>query len=92
MKKTINELWNGDFSPYIALGENDAELDKLDDALKEMLTELQTDKENCARLYDMCYESVNRYAEHLAQIAFSDGFSLGVKLTAEAFCRDTPTE
>lgn len=92
MKKAIKELWNGDISPYIALGQYDGELHQLDSEWKEMLNKLQADKENSGRLYDACCESVSKYAEHLAQTAFEDGFSLGVKLTAEAFCRETPCE
>ena len=92
MKKAIKELWNGDISPYMALGQDDGELNRLDSEWKELLNKLCADKENSGRLYDVCCESVSKYAEHLAQIAFTDGFSLGVKLTAEAFCRETPCE
>lgn len=92
MKKAIKELWSGDISPYIALGQDDGELKHLDNDWKEMLNSLLADKENGSRLYDAYCESINKYAEYLAQIAFADRFSLGVKLTAEAFCRETPCE
>lgn len=90
MENMITALWNGEIAPFDAIGRQDVRLKQLEILMRRELEELRGDKS--LELYDKCSNSIWAYVGLCAQNAFQDGFRLGVKLTAEAFCRDTPTD
>ena len=89
MKPTIRALWRGEVPRE---GES-AELKcQLDDIVKEKerlmrIVALQVDDEGYRALLD--YAELNKkYTELCLANAYEDGFSLGTKLTAEAFTHE----
>ena len=86
MKPTIRALWRGE----VPRADEDEELKRqLDDIVKEKqrlmkTVALQVDDEGYRALMD--YAELNKkYTELCLVDAFEEGFSLGTKLTAEAF-------
>lgn len=85
MKQTISDLWNGEIAPIERCGVRDVQANQLmhiaaqnREALRGELSEAQ--KEKLQKLLD-CSE---QYMLRMMELSFRDGFSLGVKLTAEA--------
>ncbi len=90
MTKTITALWNGEIAPFNEIGKHDAALKHVEKRMRRSLEELRGDQS--LERYDKCSDCICEYVGLCTQNAFQDGFSLGVKLTAEAFCRETPVE
>ncbi len=90
MSKKIAALWNGEIAPFDELGRQDTELKNLEKCMRDHLEELRGGQS--LELCDKCSNSIWEYVGLCAQNAFADGFSLGVTLTAEAFCRKTTCE
>lgn len=86
MKDTLMDLWYGNIEPVGYFGAKDGELNKqlermerLKTSLAEKLTPQQFE---LVKKYADCSE---KYAFRNATVAFAEGFSLAVKLMAEAF-------
>lgn len=82
MPRIIEELWYGQVDPIEFFGKNNSEL-KISEAKAiekiELLAKAIGETEA-----EMLQDLVNNYILLATKQAFSDGFSLGTKLTAEA--------
>lgn len=86
MMKTIAKLWNGNIEPVRFSGINNSEMKKLRGLIQsnyEKLEESVADKSILEKYNDSTAEYVIMTAEQ----AFSDGFCLGTKITAEAMTK-----
>jgi len=85
MLKTMVELWNGSFSPVERLGKDNASIRKAEILLRRHLKRLGTSLgQEQAELFERYSDCMNEYLGLMSEQAFCDGFSIGVKLTAEA--------
>lgn len=85
MTNTIVRLWHGDLEPVSSSGTNDPELKELERLLQrngERLEEYLDEKGKA--LFEKYYNCVEEYISVLCEQAFSNGFCLGTKITAEA--------
>ena len=81
----IADLWNGRLEPIRNLGNNNEEIKHLEDLLQRNIEDLEKleNKEN-EKIFSKFNDNVTEYTTLIAEQAFCDGFSLGVKFIAEA--------
>lgn len=85
MKNTIRELWNGELYPMSICGVGNSEITRLETLMieqRERLEEMLKGEEK---------EAFKKHSAHMDELisakeeqAFCDGFSLGMKIIAEA--------
>ncbi len=86
LMKTIANLWNGNIAPVRYSGINNSEMRKMRSLIQSSFEKLEECVEDKAllRKYN---DSMNEYVIMAAEQAFSDGFCLGTKITAEAMTK-----
>ena len=84
MIQTIQDLWNGNVTPYEHCGAHDSEANKLNnllernrEALSEKLTEAQRE------IFQKYTDCSDEYLLRMLELAFADGFVLGSRLMVE---------
>ncbi len=85
MKKMIVDLWNGNLEPIATCGRNNAEIKKVVRLIErnrdKLVDKLDEKQKVIFEKYDSC---INEYLVLITEQAFSDGYSVGSKLLAEA--------
>lgn len=85
MKSIIAALWRGELHPEMRSGMDNAELrqaeKELDACREEMEAVLSEEQE---RVFMKYLSALHRYMNESDEQAFHDGFSMAMKLTAEA--------
>ncbi len=88
-KKTISKLYNGEICPVEVHPPKTLEyketLSRITYIEKQIFCFLSDDKKHLLEEY---YEVMNKNSSSLSEQAFIDGFSLGLKLSAEAFIEE----
>ena len=85
MKQILSDLWSGNIRPYEELGVDNREMTEAARVMSEKYHKLLTSpNEEQQHILEQYYECVSRYIIVNLETAFSDGFSLGVKLSAAA--------
>ena len=82
--KTIDELYNGNITPYDIDIVNTPHLLQLNQEIAEILDKMEELLGVNNPIFEKYNELVNIQYSEFQKIAFEDGFSLGVKLTYEA--------
>lgn len=86
MSKKISELWNGKLAPVNDLGVSNPELKELVYLMNCHMEKLEKlSSEEAKEIFEKYNECVNDYNYEMREQAFCLGFSLGAKITAEAF-------
>ena len=84
MSSMISKLWNGSLAPVRQLGEGNRECRELEKLMERNLETLKRELGESAketlRKYNLC---VDEYLLVCCEQSFSDGFSLGARITAE---------
>ena len=81
MSSMISKLWNGSLAPVRQLGEGNRECRELEKLMERTLKrELGESARETLRKYNLC---VDEYLLVCCEQSFSDGFSLGARITAE---------
>ena len=82
----IADLWNGNLAPVKKLGRDDPELQKLIDLIGRNGKRLETlfSKEQL-ELFGKYNDCTDEYWSLMAEKAFCEGFSFGIRFMAEAF-------
>ena len=85
MSQTIMELWNGNITPCEFCGAHDREAKKLFGLMERnreaLCGTLHTDQ---AEAFQKYIDASDEYLMRMLELAFYEGFSLGVKLSMEA--------
>ncbi len=88
MSETIIKLWSGTLDPIHYLGQNNTEIKQLEALMQRNLEKLQaTAGKTSVSILDAYTDCIDEYATSIAEQAFCDGFSLGVKLVVEALTK-----
>ena len=82
MTKSLEKLWEGQISPIELFEKNNSRLSELEALLLENLEKLEkligkSESERLLRIANNCIGEASKQA-------FADGFSLGLKITAES--------
>jgi len=87
MNGTIIDLWNGNIAPCERCGCGDPVIHDLMETLernrRQLYSELTTSQMEILQKYIDCHDE---YLLRMLELAFSDGFSLGSRLTVESYC------
>lgn len=88
MSKTIRKLWNGELDPIRYLGLYNTEIKHLESLVHGNFEKLKSACDQISiEVLETYKDCVDEYVLLIAQQSFCDGFSLGVKLIAEALTR-----
>lgn len=83
--KLISQLWNGNIKPIVNFWKNNKQLRELENYMQRHLETLEStlkdDEKISFEKYSGC---IDEYITLIVEQAFTDGFSLGTKLFAEA--------
>ena len=86
MSKLIEELWYGTLDPQKQFGRSNPEMRKLEAMMQYRLEKLRSclseEEREALERYTAC---MDEYLLASTEQAFSDGFGVGVRLTAEGF-------
>ena len=83
--KLIPQLWNGNLEPIVHSGRDNRELKQIEHYMGrhlEKLEEILADEERA--IFEKYSGCVEEYVTLISEQAFTDGFSMGTKLFAEA--------
>ena len=85
-RPTLEKLWMGDVTPALICGKDNGDIKHLMRLIENNRTKLKNGlNEKQIELLDIYDGCIDEYGFLKAEEAFSDGFSLGCKLMAEAF-------
>ena len=85
MKSEIEELWNGQVAPAARCGAGDPEIENLIILIERHKDQLNHElKEEDKNIFGKYVDCAEEYTCLISKTAFCDGFTLAVKLMAEA--------
>lgn len=86
MNRTITQLWHGSLEPIRHMGNDNLQMHELEELIqrnqKNLKEALSEKEQELLQKYNDC---LNEYLFVTSEQVFCDGFSLGTRLTAEAF-------
>ena len=85
---TIQQLWNGEIYPYEAPMPQTEQTKELNDLIQRLSAKLDDCLDDNAKdLFEKYVQAQHELQYYVSEQIFTEGFSLGVKLTAEALIK-----